>query len=134
MIKDFEISDLSNFEPNKFSVYEEFEKVFQDDNILKYTCHSEGKVEAIIGFFPYCGNAWSFFVLFSKDFKSIYLKELKKFYILCIEKIQPDRVATDSLDLDFNNKLHRMFGLELEGTRKRHMYGQDMNMWGKIWE
>ena len=134
MFREFNLKDLDKFEPNKLSDYEDYKEIFYAEQAFKYVYSKGQKVLAIIIFMPYWENNWCFFVLFSKDFKAAYLRDLKNFFELCIEKIRPDRLVTDSVDIDFNNKLHKLFGFNLEGTRRRHMYGQDINMWGRIWE
>ena len=52
---------------------------------------------------------------------------------MCINKIKPDRLQTDSIDHPTINKLHKFYGMELEGQRKKFIYGKDINMWGRVW-
>jgi hypothetical protein len=134
IVEEFNFTHFDKFNPNRLSEYKELLGFFYADEVIKYSLIVDDEVMAIIVFYPYCQNNWTFFVLFSCNFKSIYLKSLKKFYTMCLENIKPDKIITDSVDIEFNNKMHKLFGLELEGTRKRHMYGKDINMWGATWE
>lgn len=133
-IEEFNFTHFNKFHPNQLGEWRGLLSFFYADEVLKYSFIVDDEVMAIIVMYPYCQNNWTFFVLFSKNFKPIYLKYLKNFYTICINNIKPDKIVTDSVDIEFNNKMHRLFGLELEGTRKRHMYGKDINMWGKTWE
>lgn len=134
MIREFIKEDLKNFEPNIYSQYDDFIDIFDNYEYLKYSLIKEGKVKAILCFTNYWENNWNCFLLMCKGFEFCYAKDIKKFMQYCIKKLKPQKLETDSLDCPELNRWHKFLGFKLEGTKRKHIYGKDINMWGMLWE
>ena len=134
MIREFVKSDLKNFEPNLYSKYDDYIDIFDNEVYLKYSLIKNNKVEAILCFYNYWEDNWNCFSLMSKDFKFSYAREVKKFMNHCITTLKPKKLETDSVDCEMLNRWHKFIGFDLEGTKRNHIYGQNINMWGIVWE
>ena len=134
MIREFIKSDLDNFKPNKFSKYEDYKEIFDDDECLKFSLIKNNKVAAIMCFHCYWGNNWQCFILIEENFKRVYMRHIKNFMDFAIGVIKPSRLSTDSIDCDLVNRFHKFLGFKLEGTREKYIYDENINMWAMIWE
>lgn len=128
--------DARRLKSNRFSRVNDMAFVFQDPTFLKHTLVSaKSDVLAIICFKRYWGNNWIAFFLISEEMPPIYARELKRFVDDAIMDLGAERVQTDSVDCPELNRWHDFLNFELEGTRKRMLYGKDFNMWARVtWE
>jgi len=131
VIRDYVNGDLKRIKGNcllrERSVYvREFEK---REN---YTIEIDGKIVMIFSYKAYAPGRYTVYMEGSKYLNLGAMKEAKRHWITGIKSIKPIRIETTSIANKTNDRFHRFFGFELEGTKKNYLDGEDYNVWGWI--
>lgn len=130
MIREFTPEDLDGFDFNKFSNPADVKFVFKSDEWWNYTIW-DGKARAIICFKDNGGDDWAGFFLISKGFKASHARELKWFFDMAIEKLNPKRLWTTSQRNKTIDRWHRYLGMSVEKTTV--INGKEFKIWSKKW-
>lgn len=133
MIRQFEMMDVRRLKPNEFSKPKDVMFVFDDDSFYKNTMEDDnGRVLCIIGFKRYWQNNFVGFFLLSEEIEPIHARELKRFIDNAMIDMEADRLQTDSVSCLTLDKWHRFLKFELEGVRKKMLYGKDYKLWARM--
>lgn len=132
MIRQFYISDLKKIKENRFSGSVDAEEAFSHADYFKNSLVDDAGVLCIIAFRCYWGKNYQCFLTMSDRFNALHARELKRFVDDAMHDFGADRLQTDSIAHPVLDRWHQFFGFELEGTRKKLLYGQDFRMWAKF--
>lgn len=133
MIKPFTITDLGSFIPNEFS---------DPDLVLEFLASpmcevqtlwgDDDMVQTIMCCRPYWNNCWMGFFLIAKDFKLTAIRTLRMAIWDGMKRHNAVRLQTESVSTSELRAWHKILGFELEGVRKKMMYGRDYDCWGIV--
>lgn len=135
MMKQFKKSDLGHFIPNEWSDPDPvLDQMLSPETVTGVLWGDDGMVSAISCCRAYWGNNWSGWFLISKNFKPHEAILLREYIKETMEKLNIERLQTDSLNVETLNKWHEFLGFEHEGIRRKALMGKDFVMWSIVRE
>ncbi len=127
MIRDFNIDDLTRFEPNEFSDPATVPDVFKEDYQKHTLVLASGIIGAIICFKEVSPRDWAGFFLISKHFRFADATEIQDFIRDTVAVHKPKRLWTASRNHKILEGRHRLLGMEKEQTIE--LNNKELNIW-----
>jgi len=131
MIRDYRKGDLELLKGNEF-LRERTKWVKDFENRENYTIETKGNVMLIFSYKAYAKSRYTVYVEGSEGLGLKEMKEAKRLWLKGIETINPIRIETISIANEKNDRFHRFFGFELEGTKRNYLDDVDYNVWGWV--
>jgi len=136
MIRDYIKGDLERIKENKHSRMEiKSDKFIKDfEQRENYTLYRDDEIMMIFSYKQYAPKRYTVYMVLSKYFDVVDLREAKKLWDKGVSILEPIRIETISEDDEQNNKFHRFIGFEKEGTKRNYLDGKDYIVWGILWQ
>lgn len=131
MIRDYIQGDIDRIEANQYTLLENIKAFIDAPSMKKIVLENDG-IKAIVCFFEYHPTCYEGFFVISDKIGLSDIKHLKILLKQLIIQYKPSRLQTTSEDCPIINKWMQFMDFELEGTRKKYMYGKDFKMWSII--
>jgi len=132
-LRDYKTEDLVKLKGNDF-LRERTVYVQDFEERENYTIEKDGEVVMIFSYKPYAPRRYTVYMEGSNKLDMAVMRQAKKYWLAGIEMTQPIRIETCSIANEINDRFHRFFGFELEGTKRNYLDGEDYNIWGCVWD
>lgn len=132
MIKDFKMTDLGYFIPNRFSNPDQVLHQLNDGDFVALSVWDRDMVAAILVFREYSEKCWEGSILVSLDMRSRVIIYIQRYLREQFEKANAERLQTRSLADPVLDVWHEFLGFKAEGLHKKMINGQDYKTWAIV--